>query len=159
MSQEISQVRERINGLVNEIHNTVMEIMDMADEYSTKSDVSEKTLKREFYPLFNSLKEKAIELMTLLKPYGVKDRDIRYIVRAIEELKTFSTLVPDPDKYDYFVSGVRFVESIIALVNGETPYFGNGDPSEAIGKWLTWNLMKVGYKLIRINERIEKVGK
>ena len=159
MSQAQVNVRDKIQDLVNEIHNTVMEITDLADEYSTK-DVSEKTLKREFYPLFNKLKEKTTELMTLLKQFGIKDRDIRYIVRAIEELKEFSTLVPDPDKYDYFLSGLRFIESVIGLINGETPYFGNGDPSETIGKWLTWNLLKLSYKLIRINEKLERqIGK
>ena len=155
---QISQVREKINALVSDIHDTVMEIMDLAIDYHTK-DVSVKTLKREFYPLFNKLREKTTELMVLLKPYGVKDRDIKHMVMAINALKSLSLSINDPDQYDYFKSGLRFIESVIALVNGETPYFTNGDPSESLGKWLTWNLLKLSCKLIRISERIEKAGK
>ena len=150
-------VRDKIQDLVNEIHDTVENLIDLADNYNTKN-VSEKTLKRVFYPLFNELERKTIELMTLLKPYGVKDRDIRYIVMAIKGLKSLSVSITDPEQYDYWLAGIRFIESVISLANGETPYC-KGAPDEAIGAWLVWQLMKLSYKLIRIFEIIKKMEK
>ena len=163
MSQEISQVRERINALVSDIHDIIDTMIDIAvdfvDMQGVPVDEMKERTKKTYDPLFSKLERETLELMELLRPYGIDNNDVEIIKMAINELKDLSIRTYDAYIYDDFKVGLRFFESIISLINGETPRFSDGALDQAFSDQLIWNLMRLGYKFITIYETMEKQGK
>ena len=162
MTQEQVNVRDKINALVSDIHDIIDTMIDIAIDFVDMQDIPvdelEEKTKKAYDPLFSKLERETLEIMELLRPYGIDNNDVEIIKMAINELRDLSIRTYDAYIYEDFKAGLRFFESIISLINGELPVFSDGAPDKVFGDQLTWNLLKLSYKFITIYETMEKQG-
>ena len=142
--------------IVDEIDTLVETLEDLADEKTLHSNASERNLRKFFSPYFADLANLINQFVDYLKPLGVNDRDKRALLNVVRELEYLAGYVTDPDEYDYFRVGLFFLNSVIGLAVGRSPYFRNGGLSDALANWR--EALRVGCKLMRIGDLVMSVG-
>ncbi|MEM0184231.1 MAG: hypothetical protein QXU93_11705 [Thermoproteus sp.] len=97
--------------------------------------------------------KEAIDELKKFKNIAIKlfsdEKDVETISQSIDSVGKVIKKLENIDNLDLIgdtISAWRFIESMLSLACGNTPYFGNGDPTSIIGINLLYNLMEIALK-------------